>query len=248
MSLSRRRSEAQLALMVLTRLPAGRIEGDPPAVGDTAWAFPLVGILVGAISGGVFAVAGWLGLHGLAAALLAIGAAVLATGGLHEDGLADCADGFWGGWDVKRRLEIMKDSRIGVYGVCAIGLTLLLRWAALTTIVEMGGYWAALIAVGATSRATMVVLMATMPNARGTGLSKSVGQPSANTMWAAVGIAAVFAVILGLPEILLIAAAVTLACGLIARAKIGGQTGDILGGTQQINEVILLAAVVVSIS
>ena len=237
------------AIGLLTRLPV-KVDTDAAIArgAGSAWAYPLVGAMLGMAGAVVATICGALGLTASLTAGILLAFSIIITGAMHEDGLADSADGLWGGWDKARRLEIMKDSRIGVYGVCAIGLTLLLRWAALTTIVELGGYWAALIAVGATSRATMVVLMATMPNARGTGLSKSVGQPGANTMWAAVGIAAIFAVILGLPEILLIAAAVTLACGLIARAKIGGQTGDILGGTQQINEVILLAAVVVSIT
>jgi len=95
-----------------------------------AWAYPLAGLVVGALAGLVAQVALWLGLPPSIAALLALAAMIAITGALHEDGLADSADGLWGGWDRARRLEIMKDSRIGTYGVLALGLTLLLRAAA----------------------------------------------------------------------------------------------------------------------
>ena len=122
-----RATEVQLALMLLTRLPAGRI--DPaPTIAAAAWAFPLAGAVVGVLQALVLIAAIGLGLPMAMAAGLALAAGVLATGGLHEDGLADCADGFGGGRSPARKLEIMRDSRIGSYGALALILGLGLRW------------------------------------------------------------------------------------------------------------------------
>ena len=99
--------------MILTRLPAGRIEGNAPPIANAVWAFPLIGALVGLIAGAVFTLAITINLPAFAAALLALASAALVTGGLHEDGLADTADGFGGGQTLSRKLEIMRDSRIG---------------------------------------------------------------------------------------------------------------------------------------
>ncbi|MEL7181067.1 MAG: adenosylcobinamide-GDP ribazoletransferase, partial [Pseudomonadota bacterium] len=139
---------------------------------------------------------------------------------------------------------IMKDSHIGVYGVCAIGLSLLIRWVALVVIVSLGLYWVAFIAAGAVSRASMVVLMGILPNARDGGLSKTVGRPAHTTVWLAVAICAGFAVICGYPWVILTAALAASTCALIARAKIGGQTGDVLGATQQVTEITTLVTIV----
>ncbi|MEK9968269.1 MAG: adenosylcobinamide-GDP ribazoletransferase, partial [Ferrovibrio sp.] len=109
----------RLALMLLTRLPlsGGKVTDTAGgAVARAAWAFPLVGLLVGAAGGGMFMLASYLGLGMGSSALLAMGSQVLLTGALHEDGLADTADGFGGGRSRERKLEIMRDSRIGTYG------------------------------------------------------------------------------------------------------------------------------------
>jgi adenosylcobinamide-GDP ribazoletransferase len=113
-------------------------------------------------------VALWLGFTpGVVAALvLTLGRPL--TGGLHEDGLSDTADGLFGGWTRERRLEIMKDSRVGSYGVLALVLVTLIRWSALTTILAAGSPWV-LVAVGAISRAPMAVVMSALPNARDRG-------------------------------------------------------------------------------
>ena len=178
--------------------------------------------------------------------MLAVG--VIITGAMHEDGLADCADGFWGGWDRARRLEIMKDSSVGVYGVIALGLGLLLRWQALILLLDAGGYWAALAAVAATSRASMVVLMNRLPNPRAGGLSHSVGRPSTQATWLAIGIAAVICLFVGhLGIVIWVAAGCTL-CAALSHRKIGGQTGDVLGATQQITEIIALCVIAVGLT
>lgn len=243
------RVDLPAALGLLTRLPVvvdGTRAMDRGAA--SAWAYPLAGIVVGVILAAATAVMIWAGIPAGIVAGLVLSGAVVMTGAMHEDGLADSADGLWGGWDKARRLEIMKDSHIGVYGVCAVALSLLIRWLALVVIVSVGAYWVAYITAGAVSRASMVVLMAALPNARDGGLSKNVGRPPVGTVWLAGGIAAAFAILCGYPWVILVAAGTTLLCGLIARNKIGGQTGDILGATQQITEIAVLITIVVKVT
>ncbi len=210
----------------------------------SAWAYPLVGVIVGVGLAALASVMLGLGIPAGIVAALIVAVSVIITGAMHEDGLADSADGLWGGWDKPRRLAIMKDSHIGVYGVCAIALTLLIRWLALSAIIAFGIHWMALIVAATLSRTSMVMLMATLPNAGGGGLSQSVGRPATKTTWLAIGIGAVVAIACGYAGMIVVAAVATLACGLIARAKIGGQTGDILGATQQITELFVLITIV----
>ncbi|WP_439155080.1 adenosylcobinamide-GDP ribazoletransferase [Yoonia sp.] len=236
------------ALGLLTRLPVLLQPDRAMARGAAAaWAYPVAGIVIGVVVAASISLLLSLGLPGGIVAALALTVSIVLTGAMHEDGLADTADGLWGGWDRARRLAIMKDSHIGTYGVLALGLTLLLRWLALTALVATGSYWAALIGAAALSRGGMVVLMGMMPNARDGGLSHHVGRPAAPTVWLAVVLAGLTGLIcLGFSAILLAGLAV-IACGLIARAKIGGQTGDILGATQQISEICVLLYVVAAL-
>jgi adenosylcobinamide-GDP ribazoletransferase len=140
----------------------------------------------------------------------------------------------------------MRDSRIGTYGVVALALSLAARWQALALILAGGGHWAALIAVAALSRAAMPMVMRALPHARGDGLSRSVGRPRAARAWAAAGVAALVALpCLGLGGTLgavVLVALVATGVALLAKAKIGGQTGDVLGATQQLCEIALLCA------
>jgi adenosylcobinamide-GDP ribazoletransferase len=231
------------ALALLSRLPA---PGAPPDRGaGAAWAYPLVGLIVGGIAGLIGLIFWSLGLPAPLTALIALATLVIITGALHEDGLADCADGLWGGWDAENRLKIMKDSRVGSYGVIALGLSLMARWAALSLLFQTGPgmAMAALLASGMISRAAMPALMAALPHARDNGLSHSVGQVPVTIAGFAASIAALAAFIfIGWSFIpaLIIAAALTCAIGAIAHAKIGGQTGDILGAAQQITEIAIL--------
>jgi adenosylcobinamide-GDP ribazoletransferase len=239
------RVDLPAALGLLTRLPI-IVDGEKAMArgAAAAWAYPLVGVMMGVGLAAFTSVCLWLGIPAGITAALILAVSVIATGAMHEDGLADSVDGLWGGWDKARRLAIMKDSHIGVYGVCAIALALLIRWLALGAIVTFGVHWMELIAVATLSRTSMVALMATLPNARDSGLSHSVGRPASQTAWLAIGIGAVVAVACGYAGMILVAAIATLACQLIARAKIGGQTGDILGATQQIAELAVLIAMV----
>lgn len=235
------------AFALLSRLPVPGADGTRQA--RAAWAYPVVGLALGALAALPAALALALGLPAALAALLALACLVILTGAMHEDGLADCADGFWGGWEPARRLEIMKDSRIGSYGVIALTLGLAARWAALWLLFDIS-VWAgagALACAGALSRATMPALMAGLPNARGAGLSQSVGHVPPQTAGLAIAIAALAALLLtgcaALPA-LIWAALVGLALARLAKAKIGGQTGDVLGATQQVTEIAVLFSLV----
>src|ERR1700679_2841440 len=116
----------------LTRLPFGQgTAGAQTDIARASWAFPIAGVIVGLIGGGVYALAYRLGLGVWPAAALCVAATLAVTGCLHEDGLADTADGFGGGATRERKLEIMPDSRLGAFGGTALALSLLLRARAL---------------------------------------------------------------------------------------------------------------------
>ncbi|WP_430225536.1 adenosylcobinamide-GDP ribazoletransferase [Paroceanicella profunda] len=233
------------AAVLLTRLP---FPVDHGAVGArlaaSAWAWPVVGAALGAVAGTALVLARMAGLPDGVAAALALALMALATGALHEDGLADCADGVWGGRDRAHRLEIMKDSRIGSYGALALLLVVLARWSALAALPGWTPV-AALALCAAVSRAAMAAAMR-MPNARGSGLSAGVGRPPlrAVLLGAALCLAG-GAVGLGGAGVLAcaLAGAGGLGVCLLARARLGGQTGDVLGATQQISEMAALAGV-----
>lgn len=234
------------ALGLLSRLPA---PADPARLAASAWAWPAAGAFLGALSSLPGLAGLWLELSPTVAAGLVLVTQVMLTGALHEDGLADTADGLWGGHSQERRLEIMKDSRIGSYGVLALILVTGLRWSALATLAETG-LWSALVAAAALSRAPMIAMMRYLPPARPGGLSASIGVPEAPAVQVALALAVVIALLcLGttaLPAMLLAAlAAVTIAW--LARARIGGQTGDILGASQQLCETAVLLTLAAAI-
>lgn len=231
------------ALALLTRLP---LPDHTPRGAEAAWAWPLAGAVVGMIG----ALAAWvalaLGAGPGPAAAVALVAQALTTGGLHEDGLSDTADGLLGGRSRERRLEIMKDSRIGSFGALALVLVTLLRWSALAALCAGGPYAAVLVAAGALSRVPMAAIQSALPNARGTGLSQLTGRPARATVALGAAIALALALVLTGWQALsaaLVAALLCLGLARAAKSRIGGQTGDILGASQQIAEATLLALI-----
>src|SRR5713101_6361680 len=148
----------------LTRLPvAGLAAAETGLLARSMRALPLVGIVVGVAGWVMLAIAAALGLPATVGALLAVATTVLATGALHEDGLADTADGLGGGKDRESKLEIMRDSRIGSYGTCALMLSLMLRWSALAEIAEPRLVAVALIAAHVSARAVLPIVMSFVP-------------------------------------------------------------------------------------
>jgi adenosylcobinamide-GDP ribazoletransferase len=209
--------------------------------------FPLVGVVVGGIAAAVYALAHLL-VPASIAAPLALLAAVLVTGGLHEDGLADTADGFGGGADRDAKLAIMRDPRIGAFGAVALILVLALRGTALAALDHPLLVAGALIAAHALARAAMPFAMRILAPARPDGLGAEAGRPGA----VQTGIAATLAVIVvGL--VLPVGAALAAVAGaligallmtLAARGQIGGYTGDVLGAIEQVAETAALIGAV----
>ena len=236
-------ADFRLALGFLTRIPVSLAEPPGPnALTRSMRLFPLVGALIGAAVGGLDLLAGKV-LPPLPSALLAIGLGLLLTGALHEDGLADCADGFGGGRDKDGKLAIMRDSRIGAYGTLALILSVGLRASAIAQTANPAG---ALIAAHAVSRALLPGLMVFLPPASATGLAASAGRAGKADFLIALALAILLTVpLLGfwLIPVLGTAALVFAAMALLARRQIGGYSGDVLGALQQTCEIAVLLAI-----
>jgi adenosylcobinamide-GDP ribazoletransferase len=249
-------ADFRTALAFLTRVPESLLGGTAGRLFDfrrAAQMFALVGAAIGATGGLVIFLATSLGLPPLVAAGLAVATTVVVTGALHEDGLADTVDGFGGGATAERKLEIMDDSRIGTFGAVAIGLSVMLRVAALAALVAAGGFAAAavLIAAEAASRGAMVKVWHDLPAARPGGMADRAGPPDHQATFVAVASATVIVAIAIIPTFGIWAAlagaaaaiAVGVGCALLFVDQIGGQTGDALGACQQSTAIAFLVAV-----
>jgi adenosylcobinamide-GDP ribazoletransferase len=187
----------------------------------------------------------------LLVSLIALALLTLVTGALHEDGLADTADGLGGGRDKDHALLIMKDSRIGAYGVVALVLSFGLRTSALSALFRDDAVTAALavLAVAAVSRAILVAHWRALPSARENGVAAGAGFPEDGArniaLFSGAAIALVLLVpVLGLPKVLLsliLAALAGFGFTRFVRQKLGGHTGDTIGATQQLSEIAMLA-------
>ncbi|MCC4240067.1 adenosylcobinamide-GDP ribazoletransferase [Thalassospira povalilytica] len=225
------------AMALLSRVPL-------PPVGDfraaliarSVWCWPFVGLVLAGLALLPAMLVDFLTGNPLVYAIFAIAAMVLLSGAMHEDGVADCADGFGGGMDRDRKLEIMRDSTVGTYAVVMLILTLGLRLVLITAAADIGQAGILFLIMAVISRAAMPIVMRILPPARDNGLGKGAGRPG----WLPVligfaiasaivlvlgGIGAMFAVIVGVMIAILIVA-------MVARSQIGGQTGDVLGATQ----------------
>src|SRR6266540_1982952 len=225
---------AAAAVTFLTRVPLGRgVVVDGADVARGALLFPVVGAGVGALSGGV-AVIAHPRLPALAAAGVALALAVVLTGAMHVDALADTSDAL-GASTRERALEIMRDSRVGAFGVTALILDLLVKAAAV----------AALVAAGALSRAASPPLALTLRYPRveggpGSVLSGRVGWPAAlGAVVFGVGGAALAAGGTGLAMAASVACT-TIGLGLLFHRWLGGATGDCLGAATEIGETVAL--------
>jgi adenosylcobinamide-GDP ribazoletransferase len=240
-----RADELKASVLFLTRLRYGpAMPAGGAAIARAAWAFPIAGLVVGCIGALVYLLAARMGLPSWPAAALAVAATMAVTGCLHEDGLADTTDGFGGGRIRELKLDIMRDSRIGTYGVCALVLTILLRVGALASLGEPSLVMPALIAAHGAARAVLPVFMYFVPPARSDGLSAGAGQPPRESVVAAavLGILILLlclGVLAGIAAlILLIIVAAFLAW--LSLAQIDGQTGDVLGAVEQVSEIVVL--------
>src|SRR5258708_15361551 len=167
------------ATAFLTRVPVPRRD-TRASLARAYRAFPLVGVGIGATIGGLYILMLQIGLPTIAAAALALGAGAWLTGALHEDGLADVADGFGGGRDKAAKLDVMRDSRLGTYGSLALLTSFVAKTGALSAL-PRSEVLVAMIATHALARAPLAVLAAAMPYARGDGLAASAGRPESVT-------------------------------------------------------------------
>ncbi len=212
--------------------------------------FPVVGAGIGLVSAIVLLLANefW---SPLISALLAVAASVILTGAFHEDGLADTADSFGGGWSIEKRLAIMKDSRIGTYGALALGLGVALRVTAISDMPMWAGP-AALIAAHAAARAAPAFVMNRFTYAGDTTAMK-VSYVETPVRSGELMFALIVVVLAALPLAMISLSAVVTgwSCGAAlaivlarwSRRMLGGYTGDVLGAIEQVFEIGFLLGV-----
>ncbi|MGB1155291.1 MAG: adenosylcobinamide-GDP ribazoletransferase [Alphaproteobacteria bacterium] len=237
------------SLAFLTRIPLPSfLFRDPISAARAAWAFPLVGLLIGLAQMVALVMLSALGLHPLVAAVLVLGGSILLTGALHEDGLGDVADSLGGGTREKK-LAIMKDSRLGTFGVLALILMVAIKLALLFELardLQTAQALAVLVGAGMVSRALMTLIWALLPAASATGLAAE--RPSMLTAGVAMVIGALGVVVLlplqaGLVLCGLLAAGLVFAAfAVFARWQYGGVTGDVCGATQILCELAFFGA------
>lgn len=237
-----------MGIRFYSRLPTGTSAHKRPNLSRMALALPFTSLVIGLGPAAVLLALEWLSVPHLFAAALAVTCAVIVTGAMAEDALADAADGLFGGRTIEERLDIMKDSRHGTYGVCAIGLLLLLRAAAIGSIVNPLAAAGVMLAASVMARSGALWLTVALPPARIGGAAATAGQVSRQ----AFGIGAVFMVVLsfvlagfavsvlGLVVSYGLAALVVWGWVTLCRRMIGGQTGDLIGALQALIEVAVL--------
>ena len=244
------------ALRFYSRLPVPRLSEEARSGSDfdfpgMAPAVPVAGALIGLVMALTLLVAHGLGLGPTVAAILAVTCGILVTGAMHEDGLADAADGFFAQASIERRLEIMRDARLGSFGVLALVAVMLLRVGLVADLALAGprAAAAALIAAAALSRGAGLMPLALLLPARREGAGAAAGclpvPAFTNAVLIGSGIAIVLAVLQGFGLLRALGACVAAllvargACAL-AEQKIGGQTGDVAGAAQILAELAFL--------
>ena len=244
-----------MALRLFSRLPTGPMAHERPALDRIAPVLPLASVLI-TLGPAVVLVGGSLaGLPSYFAATLAVAAAVAVSGGMGEDSLADAADGLFGGSSPERRLEIMKDSRHGTYGVAAIVLLLMLRVSAIGTVAAVDAMAAGMLwlAAGVAGRSASLWLAVALLPARAEGLSAQAGQLGWGRFAMGAALAGLLVVSLGwmvsgpLPIASALALSVAIVAGWTAlcRRLVGGQTGDLIGALGALVEVGVLTGLLI---
>lgn len=235
-----------VAFQFLTRFPVPQIPVGPGDLRRATAAFPLVGAAVAAVAVAVRA-AGEPLIGVTPATILAVAATVAATGAFHEDGLADTFDGLWGGWTPERRVEIMRDSRLGTYGATALVVALLLQ-VSLTAPLGMADFARGMVAGHVLGRASVLLAVRWLAPYHDHGSGAQVAEPvgPAGTAVALLTTAAVLVVTFGTWAPVPVVAGVLVLAALrrATRRRIGGLTGDVLGAGQQLVLVTTLAVTV----
>jgi adenosylcobinamide-GDP ribazoletransferase len=229
------------AVSFLTVLPVANEDGSPGERLGRAF-FPAIGALIGLVAGATFAVLGSVTTPLLAAAS-AVAVLCVLTGAIHLDGLADSADGLLGRGDAARRLEVMRDPRLGTYGVTAIALVLILELAAIASMWPARGL-AALVIAGAVSRLVVLWVIVLVPYVRERGLGVAVWDPEHRGLDLAFGsLSALLACALDWRRAavaLPLAGLAAVGVALLARRRVGGATGDVYGATVELSQLAVL--------
>lgn len=236
--------DLRAAFMLLTRLPVWSAkDGGAPNLSRSAWAYPLVGTLVGSIGGATLLASEAIGINIAVSVLIMMTAMTLATGAFHEDGLADTVDGIGGGWTKERKLEIMRDSRIGTYGTVALLLSLGIRAAALVSIGDAVLIILASVMAATVSRAGIVILLFVMAPARSDGMGTVAENPPVLSVVVALFFAILTTQIIPHGIMASIAGGVGLfVVFCLGKKHLDGYTGDLLGAGQQISEIFILVS------
>ena len=236
-----------------SRLPTGTTPHQRPNLDRMALTLPLTSVVLGIPPVAVLLVLEWIGVPTFFAAVVAVATMVIVCGAMSEDALADAADGLFGGPTIEQRLDIMKDSRHGTYGVCAIVLLLGARLVAVGSISSPLEAAAVLLTAPLIGRSGALWLSYALPPARSGGAAATAGQVSQRAFVVGLAVAAVvsfatagFAVgILGLVAAFGIGAIVAYGWTNLCRRLIGGQTGDLIGALQALLEIAALTAFMV---
>ena len=241
--------ELRVALMFLTRLPAGTLDAPVPTLSECKWAYPLVGVPIGFVAWLTHVVLQGIGAPESIAAIIVLGGLAMLTGALHFDGLADFADGIGGGRDTQHCLEIMRDSRIGSYGVLALVIACALWISAVANLGMQANLWV-FVSISVTSRFAMVSLLQTLPAARSEGLGSAAGSGQSSAFVFGAILSLIFMLAMGFAGViaLMVMAMVTFFVGWRALKRIGGQTGDVLGAAQLLTEVAGLTTMAILLS
>jgi adenosylcobinamide-GDP ribazoletransferase len=239
-----------MGLRFFSRLPSGDSPHEKPQLSRIAMALPFTSVVIGIGPVVILMGAAWLGMPGYFAAGLAVAAMAIVTGAMAEDGLADAADGLFGGATRERRLEILKDSRHGTYGVAALCLFIVLRVVALGSVVPDNALAAGAMWLAATllARSGALWLTVALPPARPDGASAAAGRTSGGRFAIGAGFAVLLSFVLAAPAVgivglvlaLLLAAGVAAGWSAICKRLIGGQTGDLIGALQALIEIAVL--------
>lgn len=226
----------------LTRLPGGSHPADERGLGGSVPWFPVVGALIGLLIGGVYAGMAAL-VSPMTAAVVAVLFGVVITGAFHEDGLADTADSL-GGYTPDRRLEIMKDSRVGTFGALALVFSVLVRMVGLSHLDPADGV-VALVMAHTIGRSIATLVMVTTPAASASGLGQSYTRHLPRAAVLAIGVIVAGCAVVGGPAAIVgygVALAGACLVVLLARRAYGGTTGDVLGAVEQVGEMAVLSA------
>lgn len=240
-----------MALRFFSRLPTGNSAHLPPDLNPIAVVLPVASLLIGAIPALVLYGLTAAGFPPLFAAFVAAAAFAIVTGAMSEDAVADAADGLFGGANPARRLEILKDSRHGTYGVLAIVFVVSLKAIALSALTIHAPHSAALVWLAATmlARSGALYLSMRLGLARGDGAAAAAGTLSRNAFVIGVVIAVALALLLSvwftgplaLLLALVLATVIVMGWTRLCAKLVGGQTGDLVGALQAMLEIAILA-------